>query len=220
MDFSPVFTSACPLSRNINLSKIKHFQNTVVVRKNGFAFCNLTKLLIKIFYGISCINQRSNRLRILEICRWFRPVCRPRNRNLRVFSIPLFAELFKFINGSFFINCTVNPLRICHKWFNILVRNILGTIANLIIHCWISVLGNTALIASGNPIRPSTQVIKISSTPLFFSPFKIDNQYFALSFSPTYIPRTSFLPSILIPIAIYTAFFQFDFVKIKCIILE
>jgi len=30
---------------------------------------------------------------------------------------------------------------------------------------WISVLGNTALIASGNPFRPSIHAIKISLTP-------------------------------------------------------
>ena len=41
----------------------------------------------------------------------------------------------------------------------------------------------------------------------FFSPLSIESQYLALSFSPTYIPRTSFLPSIFMPIAMYTAFF-------------
>lgn len=38
-------------------------------------------------------------------------------------------------------------------------------------------------------------------------PISIESQYLALSFSPTYIPRTSFFPSIFMPIAMYTAFF-------------
>lgn len=59
-----------------------------------------------------------------------------------------------------------------------------------------SVLGYTADIASRKPGRPSMQVINMSSTPRFLSPFRICSQYFALSFSPMYISSTSFLPSI------------------------
>ena len=40
------------------------------------------------------------------------------------------------------------------------------------IHCWISVCGKTASIACGNPVSPSTQAIRMSSTPRFFNPFK------------------------------------------------
>lgn len=36
----------------------------------------------------------------------------------------------------------------------------------------------------------------MSSTPRFLSPFRICSQYFALLFSPMYIPSTSFLPPI------------------------
>ena len=49
--------------------------------------------------------------------------------------------------------------------------------------------------------------IRISSTPWFFNPFRIESQNLALSFCPIYIPRTSFLPDISIPMAIYTAYF-------------
>ena len=74
-------------------------------------------------------------------------------------------------------------------------------------HCCISVCGKTASIALVNPLSPSMQAIKISFTPRFFNPFKTESQNFALSFSPTHMPRTSFLPSKFIPIAMYTAFF-------------
>lgn len=47
----------------------------------------------------------------------------------------------------------------------------------------------------------------ISSTPRFFNPFMMESQNLALSFSPTYIPSTSFLPFRLIPRAMYTARF-------------
>ena len=59
-------------------------------------------------------------------------------------------------------------------------------------HCCISVFGKTADIASGKPVSPSMQVIKISSTPRLFKPLRMESQYFALSFSPTYMPKTSF----------------------------
>ena len=55
-------------------------------------------------------------------------------------------------------------------------------------------------------VRPSMQAISISSTLRAFILFNTESQNFALSFSPTHIHRTSFFPSILIPIAIYTAF--------------
>ena len=73
-------------------------------------------------------------------------------------------------------------------------------------HCCISVLGYTASIAFVKPVNPSMQAISISSTLRAFMLFSTESQNFALSFSPTHIPRTSFCPSILIPIAIYTAF--------------
>ena len=61
-------------------------------------------------------------------------------------------------------------------------------------------------IQSKWPVNPSMQAISISSTPRALMLFNTESQNFALSFSPTHIPRISFRPSILIPIAIYTAF--------------
>ena len=63
-------------------------------------------------------------------------------------------------------------------------------------HCCISVCGNTASIVCGNPVSPSTHVIKISSTPRFFNPLMIKPK-FSTFIAPTYIQRTSFLPSML-----------------------
>ena len=72
-------------------------------------------------------------------------------------------------------------------------------------HCCISVLGYTASIVLVNPVTPLMQAISISSTPRAFILFRTESQNFALPFSPIHIPRTSFCPSILISIAIYTA---------------
>ena len=55
--------------------------------------------------------------------------------------------------------------------------------------------------------RRPVQAMRISSTPRFLMLLSTPAQNFALSFSPTHIPRTSFFPSILMPIAMYTAFF-------------
>lgn len=62
------------------------------------------------------------------------------------------------------------------------------------------------------------QVTSISFTSRFFSPLSIESQYFALSFSPTYISRTSLIPSILIPIAMYTVFFFYILAE-RCFVL-
>jgi len=64
----------------------------------------------------------------------------------------------------------------------------------------VSVLGKTASIAFVNPVRPSTQAIRISSVPRFRMLLITDVQNFALSFSPTRIPNTSRSPSILTPL--------------------
>ena len=53
---------------------------------------------------------------------------------------------------------------------------------------------------------PFRYAIRISSTPRFRKLLRTFAQNFALSFSPTHIPRTSFLPEQSIPIAMYTAF--------------
>ena len=50
-------------------------------------------------------------------------------------------------------------------------------------------------MASRIPVSPSAQMIRMSFTPRFLRPFNTDSQYLELSFSPTSMVRTSFLPS-------------------------
>ena len=57
-------------------------------------------------------------------------------------------------------------------------------------------------MAVENPVKLSVQAMKMSSIPRFFRLLSTVAQYLALSFSPTYMPRTSFLPSRSIPMAI------------------
>src|SRR5215212_6810904 len=47
---------------------------------------------------------------------------------------------------------------------------------------WTVASGKTAVIASGKPFRPSTTVIRTSSTPRFLSSFMTRSQNFAPSF--------------------------------------
>ena len=47
-------------------------------------------------------------------------------------------------------------------------------------------------MAVSKPVKLSVHAIKISSTPRFLRPFSTVAQNFALSFSPTHMPRTSF----------------------------
>ena len=84
-------------------------------------------------------------------------------------------------------------------------------------HLWISVSGNTLLIASEKPFSPSTDAIIRSRVPLFRISVTIFRQNFELSDSPTHIPRTSFSPSKVTPMAMYTAFLttELSFLTLK-----
>ena len=55
----------------------------------------------------------------------------------------------------------------------------------------IQTLGNTALIASGSPLRPSMQAINISLTPRLLKSLQTLNQNFAPSASPIQMPNIS-----------------------------
>ena len=61
--------------------------------------------------------------------------------------------------------------------------------------------GNTAAIASGNPFRPSTTAIRMSSTPRFLSSFITRNQNLAPSEVSIQRPRMSLVPSGVTPSA-------------------
>ena len=67
--------------------------------------------------------------------------------------------------------------------------------------------GNTASIASGNPFSPSTTAIRTSCTPRAFNSFITPSQNFAPSFAAVHIPKISFRPSAVTPIARCTALF-------------
>ena len=58
-----------------------------------------------------------------------------------------------------------------------------------------------------SPLRPSTQAMKQSCMPRFFSSLKTDSQNFSPSLSVIHRPSNSFSPSMLIPKATCTALF-------------
>ena len=101
MYFSPVSAPARPpLAGYVRLSKIEHFKQSVIVRENSLILRHFPQLPVEIFYWICDANQRSDRLRILEICGQFRSVRAPGLRYFRIFWIPFLAELFKLIKGG------------------------------------------------------------------------------------------------------------------------
>jgi hypothetical protein len=63
-------------------------------------------------------------------------------------------------------------------------------------HVWVTVRGQTAVMASGSPVSPSQTTISTSATPRFFSSVSTCSQYFAPSPpSPAHRPRMSRRPS-------------------------
>lgn len=69
------------------------------------------------------------------------------------------------------------------------------------IHTCTWVFGNTVAMASGNPLKPSTQAINTSLTPRFFSSVNIDSQNLAPSFSDIHSPSNPSWPWLLTPSA-------------------
>ena len=59
--------------------------------------------------------------------------------------------------------------------------------------------GNTPLIASGNPFRPSTTAIRMSSTPRFFNSFMTLSQNLAPSRSARSKGRACLVPPGVMP---------------------
>ena len=66
---------------------------------------------------------------------------------------------------------------------------------------WTFVAGQTALMASGRPVRPSQTAIRTSSTPRALSSFITRSQNFAPSVVSIQIPRISLRPSMSTPTA-------------------
>ena len=75
-------------------------------------------------------------------------------------------------------------------------------------HRWgkTSACGNTALMASGKPVKPSTEAIRMSLTPRLAISLRTPSQNLEDSFLDSHRPKHSFLPSRLTPRAIYIVF--------------
>ena len=77
MDQVPVLTPSVPFFRNVHHRQIQHFQQAVVGRKNGFGLGDFPQLAVKALYRVGCIDQATNRFRVLEIGAQIRPVLPP-----------------------------------------------------------------------------------------------------------------------------------------------
>ena len=139
-----------------------------------------------ISYGLSILGRAGSRM---DWCRY-------------IYSLPFITEQFQFIQGGFFCKSRIHKLQIRHELFDVFVGNKF---------CGVPDLMDDALLDLGlwvyrlyglREVSPSTQAIRISSTPRFLNPFMMESQNLALSFSPTYIPSTSFFPFMSMPRAI------------------
>ena len=100
------------------------------------------------------------------------------------------THLSSKISSTASASSSVSALYICFKspikaFKSLYEINLVQHLIWCTIHLWISVRGNTAWIASPNPLNPSTYTIKISSTPRFFISLSTDSQYFVLSLPHT-----------------------------------
>ena len=102
MDHTPILPTTGPFFRNIHRCKIEHFQQAFVARKNSFIFCYLTQLSVKGFDRIRCVNQASDRFRILEIGRKKRPVIVPGFIDFWIFIVPFCLKAFECFQSEFF----------------------------------------------------------------------------------------------------------------------
>ena len=116
------------------------------------------------------------------------------------------SKVVQSIQGCLLIYGGIDRLQIDHKCLQVLVGHILLELRSWwMMQFWISVWGKMTRMAASNPVKLSVQAMKMSSTPRFFRSLSTVAQNLALSFSPTHMPRTSFRPSRLTPMAIYTA---------------
>ena len=93
MNLTLVPASAGPFSCNVYLSQVEHFKQAVIVREYRPVFWDLPQLPVKILNGISGVDQRSYRLRILKIGWKFRPMSLPWSWNFRIFWVPFGRKL-------------------------------------------------------------------------------------------------------------------------------
>src|SRR5574344_2199597 len=73
-------------------------------------------------------------------------------------------------------------------------------------HNCTTALGNTASMASGKPLSPSTQAMKMSCTPRLRSSVTTCSQNLAPSVWASHRPSTSFSPAMVMPMAILRHF--------------
>ena len=66
-----------PFLRTIHHCQIQQFEQCIIGREDGSAFGYLTELTVDVLDGIRCIDDFSQFLRILEICRKLSPVVTP-----------------------------------------------------------------------------------------------------------------------------------------------
>ena len=115
--------------------------------------------------------------------------------DLGIFAVPFLTEFIQFGQGCFLCWRGIDQLEICHEFFQVLVGDVAGRVADLmndaVLDLRIRIDGLNSL---GELFNPSTQAIRISFTPRFLRPLITDSQNFALSFSPTYPGHLSSRP--------------------------
>src|SRR5690606_2580040 len=195
-----------PLLFDVPVRQIDQFQQGHIRCESPLCLGDLTHLTVETLYPIGRVDQFSDSLIVPEIGGQLLPVSAPGIYDHMVFIAPFGLQVVHAQFSLFQGICLMTGLRSLTNSFWAL----LATYFRLLrIWCTTqvctSVFGNTASIASANPLRLSMHAIRISSTPRFWRSVRTPIQKLAPSLSETYIPKSSLCPWRSMPSTLYTA---------------
>ena len=151
------------------------------------------------FHGVGSIDKFSDTSCKLEVFRKLLPIVLPGPDYNGILFSPFGVQVQKLRFSSLLTDCLIDKLQVLHELFLVLTAHIFDGITDLMYDTELDIVSRYTLrIASGKPLRPSTQAIRISCTPQFCKSVSTLNQKFAPSFLDMYIPNRSLYSSTLI----------------------
>ena len=123
-----------PAEHDVLSDEIEHFEQRLIVGKNGLAFGHLAQLPVIVFNHIRGVNQFAGFRRILEKGGDFAPVAPPGLNDQRILDAPYFLKIVQCGQGCLLGGRSVDRLEIRQQFFGILVGDIANGVANLMYH--------------------------------------------------------------------------------------
>ena len=157
---------------------------------------NLAELAVISFDRIDSLDDPPDMRRVPEVRAEPVPVLAPAPDDYRIRLAPLDLQVIKCLFRCILVHRLIHLLQILHKLLLPLADHILDRVADLVHDAELDVVsGETLAIASGKPLNPSTQAMRISCTPLFWRSVRTPSQKSAPSLLEMYMPRSFFLSS-------------------------